>query len=193
MPNTAPEELKRSSRADEIIKARETWVRGWDLVLPIDAYGSREKCPVEKIISLLKDDKLDPNHVDVLGLRPLHKAAARGFTEAVAVLLDHGAEIDALDSLGMTALAKCSDEEKHQETKELLLSRGAKNIPAPREKIFKFKPGGRHYWCFKYDDDGNSNENNPDAMEVDPPEWALKAQRERDLLTQIESSTDPEE
>ena len=36
------------------------------------------------------------------------------------MLLDHGADIDAVDNLGYTALAKCGDEEKCAEAKALV-------------------------------------------------------------------------
>lgn len=151
---------------------RETWLRGFDYVLPIDAGFGDYKGPIEKLVELLEVDKLDPNEVDILGLRPLHKAAARGYTEAIAVLLDHGADIDAVDNLGMTALAKCGDKPEAAEAKALLLARGAKEIPVPRKKIFKYSLRGKSYWTWAEDENGNSNEFNADAEEVEPPPYA---------------------
>ena len=171
-----PEEAQR--RAEKAKKSREEWVRGFDHVLPIDTGYGNFKGPIEKLIELLEVDKLDPNEVDqCFGLRPLHKAAARGYTEAIKVLLDHGADIDALDNIGMTALAKCGDKEECAEAKALLVARGAKDIPVPRKKIFRYNPGGKSYWIYAEDDEGNDNETNPDAPEVEPPDFAKRIQQ----------------
>lgn len=64
----------------------------------------------ELVKSLLSKYKhaLDLNAPDsILGWTPLHVAAYRGFAELVELLLDHGADMKALDKQGKTALIRC--------------------------------------------------------------------------------------
>ena len=156
-------------------ESRDSWVRGFDHILPIDFGHTNDKGPIDKLIELLEVDKLDPNEVDRMGgIRPLHKAAARGYTEAVAVLLDHGADIDAVNNTGMTALAlaETGDALVTADARALLIARGAKDIKAPKKKRFIYNPSGKSYWIYAEDENGNSNERNHDAEEVEAPAYA---------------------
>ena len=136
------------SKRGKEMRSRETWVRGYDHVLPIDYQMGTWKGPLEKLVELLEVDKLDPNERDAaLGLTPLMKAASRGYLEAINVLLDHGADIDLRDNTGMTALHKCWKE--HPECKELLLKRGATRFPWPKKNVFNYRfksTGEKSYW-----------------------------------------------
>ena len=130
--------LPREERAKRIAKSRATWVRGYDHVLPIDYTHSKFKGPIEKLVSLLEDDRLDPNERDqAFNLTPLMKAAARGYTEAIDVLLDHGADIDLKDNMGMTALHKAW--KRYPEARARLIARGATMFPWPVKRVFHYK------------------------------------------------------
>jgi hypothetical protein len=59
---------------------------------------------------------------------PLHIAASHGYSDAAALLLDHGAQVDAHDDYGFTPIHKAASE-GHHDTIRLLLHRGAD--PAP--------------------------------------------------------------
>jgi len=204
-PDNPAEGGVKETKAEKIERSRKKWVRGFDHVLPIDHTHGNFKGPIEKLVSLLEDDKLDPNEKDVMGLRPLHKAAARGYAQAIAVLLDHGADINAQDNLGMTPLAKCTtknadgtftDKPECAEAKALLIERGAKDIPAPRARRFRYDPTGHSYWTwaedengrrYSYDADDESGKNlgrfhysNWDACteEIDPPPFLGKTKEE---------------
>jgi len=142
-------------------KMREQWIRGLDHVLPIDTGYGKFKGPIEKLKEMLDSKEVDANQQDVMALRPLHKAAARGYTEACAMLLDFGAEIDALDNAGMSALMKAEDEKyggPYEETVALLKARGAKTIKRERQKRFRYNPGGHSYWTWAEDEEGNKYE-----------------------------------
>mmetsp|Transcript_73549 Transcript_73549/g.202021 ORF Transcript_73549/g.202021 Transcript_73549/m.202021 type:complete len:186 (-) Transcript_73549:296-853(-) len=163
------------SRAAKAERSRKKWVKGLNLVLPIDMGFAQHKGPIKKLVELLESKEVDANEEDIMKLRPLHKAAARGYTEAIAVLLDHGAEIDAADVNGLTALAKCGDRPECAEARALLLARGATDTAQPRKKLFRYRPKpDRSYWIFAQDENGNSNDNNPDAPECEPPAYAVK-------------------
>lgn len=145
--NIATQDIPKETKAEKIARQRATWVRGFDHVLPIDYTHGKYKGPLEKLISLLEDDKLDPNTRDkALGLTPLMKAAARGYIEAIDVLLDHGADPDLKDNCGFTALHKCW--KTHPACKEKLIARGATVFPWPKKRIFKyrFKGMGQSHW-----------------------------------------------
>ena len=142
------EEFAGMSKSEKHAKQRLTWVRGFDHVLPIDTGWGLFKGPVDKLLQLIKEEGLDVNERDVGGLTPLMKAAARDHTEAIAVLLDNGADINATDNSGYTALHKCSIKPYtlHEAARKLLLERGAKEFPKPKQRIFKYNPGGESYW-----------------------------------------------
>jgi len=59
------------------------------------------------------------------GRRPIHFAADFGHTDMVEYLLSKGADVDAMDSHGITALL-AAIWEGHTETVKLLLTRGAR-------------------------------------------------------------------
>lgn len=141
------EEYTGLSTEEKHAKMREEWIRGFDLVLPLDTGYGNYCGPVEILTRLVKEEGKDVNELDVLGLTPLMKAAARGHTEAVKVLLDLGADIDRKDNVGYTALMKCED--KHPETAAVLVERGAKVEPKPRLKALKYRPGGKTEWVDK--------------------------------------------
>lgn len=70
-------------------------------------------------------NRANPNgHDRVPGMRPLITAAQRGWTPMVELLLSSGAAIEALGSLGFSALY-CATIENHLEVVRLLLSHGA--------------------------------------------------------------------
>ncbi len=60
-----------------------------------------------------------------IGKSPLPDAAYRGHLDLVNILLDHGADINAKDELGFTALARATSFQNHPEIAKLLIERGA--------------------------------------------------------------------
>merc|ERR1740133_259022 len=76
--------------------------------------------------ALDKTEFEDANGRYYFGLTPLMKAAARGYTEAIQMLLDNGAEINLKDNMGMTALDKTEyGDNDYKESAALLRSKGA--------------------------------------------------------------------
>jgi uncharacterized protein len=67
---------------------------------------------------------LNPNSRTPIGETPLHIAAVRGDTSAIAALLDAGAQIDTPGEHGYTALHEAVAQ-RHAAAVTLLLSRGA--------------------------------------------------------------------
>src|SRR5947209_8868630 len=67
---------------------------------------------------------LSPHSRTAVGETPLHVAAIRGDTSAIAALLDAGADIDSRGEHGYTPLHEAA-EQGHAAAVELLLSRGA--------------------------------------------------------------------
>ena len=78
----------------------------------------------EKIESLLKDPRVDPNFCRTDGQTALHVAATNGWTDAVAVLLEFGANVNSKDKSGRTAL-HYAGEFGNTESIRVLLERGA--------------------------------------------------------------------
>ena len=76
-------------------------------------------------INRLIDDGARVNAADGDGWRPLHMAAQVGHTEAARILLDRGAEVDAPDKKGVTALALARDR-KDKAMESLLRRFGAR-------------------------------------------------------------------
>ena len=72
----------------------------------------------------------NPNHADHQGLAPLHFACAAGHAELAGVLLDNGADIDAVDGAGGTPLTHACDA-LSTTCVDLLLERGANPKRAP--------------------------------------------------------------
>jgi len=162
-------------------------------VLPIDHTHGKFKGPIEKLKEMLDSKEVDPNQRDVMNLTPLMKAAARGYTEAAKMLLDYGAEIDATDNIGYTALRKAEDAKyggPYTETAELLRSRGAKDVPLAREKRFRYDPSGKSYWTWAEDENGKKYEYVEDntiypnweacTEEVEPPDYLGTTKAELD-------------
>jgi len=76
---------------------------------------------IETLKSLLEDKTLDLEQRNQYGDTALILAALNNQVEAVRLLLDHGAKIDAIGSFGNTALISAS----RKESAELLVERGA--------------------------------------------------------------------
>jgi len=79
---------------------------------------------IEEVSLLLKQGHLANEALPIIGIRPLTLAAAYGHADVVRVLLEHGAEINAEDFTGWTALHAGSFT-GDSETVSLLLDRGA--------------------------------------------------------------------
>lgn len=79
---------------------------------------------IEEVSLLLKQGHLANEALPIIGIRPLTLAAAYGHADVVRVLLEHGAEINAEDFTGWTALHAGSFT-GDSETISLLLDRGA--------------------------------------------------------------------
>ena len=79
---------------------------------------------IEKVSLLLKQGHLANDALPIIGTRPLTLAAAYGHADVVRVLLEHGAEVNAEDFTGWTALHAGSFT-GDSETVSLLLDRGA--------------------------------------------------------------------
>ncbi len=79
---------------------------------------------IEKVSLLLKQGHLPNEAIPIIGIRPLTLAAAYGHADVVRVLLEHGAEVNAEDFTGWTALHAGSFT-GDSETVSLLLDRGA--------------------------------------------------------------------
>lgn len=77
-----------------------------------------------KVLQLLKQGHHANETLPVVGTRPLTLAAAYGHADVVRVLLEHGAEVNAEDFTGWTALHAGSFT-GDSETVSLLLDRGA--------------------------------------------------------------------
>lgn len=135
--------------------SRDTWIRGLDLVLPLDT-GYGKYCGPVDVLEKLIADGLDVNAPDrCMGLTPLMKAAARNHVEAIKCLIKHGADLNAKDNCGYTALHKCSGKSKepkygeyplYEEARACLLEAGAEDNPEPKKRIFKYSFDGNSYW-----------------------------------------------
>ena len=79
---------------------------------------------IEKVSLLLKQGHLANEALPIIGTRPLTLAAAYGHVDVVRLLLEHGAEVNAEDFSGWTALHAGSFM-GDSETVSLLLERGA--------------------------------------------------------------------
>jgi len=79
---------------------------------------------IEEVSLLLKQGHLANEALLIIGIRPLTLAAAYGHADVVRVLLEHGAEVNAEDFTGWTALHAGSFT-GDSETVSLLLDRGA--------------------------------------------------------------------
>ncbi|KAF9683723.1 hypothetical protein SADUNF_Sadunf04G0044000 [Salix dunnii] len=78
----------------------------------------------------LLNSGVDVNFRDIDDRTALHIASCQGFTQVVALLLDHGAEIDPKDRWGSTPLADAIFYKNHDVIK-LLEKHGAKPLMAP--------------------------------------------------------------
>jgi ankyrin repeat protein len=81
----------------------------------------------KELVTLIFDTcpNVDVNPSTLAGVRPLHLAAIPGFSELASELIDRGAEIDAIDNGGLTAL-RVAVEHGQLETVKMLISRGAR-------------------------------------------------------------------
>ena len=166
----AGEDEPEMASKDKKDAARAEWVRGFSHVLPIDHEMTKFKGPIEKLKSLIDEEKYDVNERDqAMGLTPLMKAASRGYVEAIELLLDRGADPDLKDNTGKTALHKCWAQ--YPECKELLLKRGATKFPWPVKNHFhyKFKGYGESYW--EEMDDPDAPEDVEKAPLSEPKYW----------------------
>ena len=77
-----------------------------------------------EVLSLIRDGAGVNARGSTNGSTPLIKAAARGFTDTVRILVEKGAEVDATDNAGRTALMEAAFE-GYTETVRFLLQKGA--------------------------------------------------------------------
>jgi ankyrin repeat protein len=94
-----------------------------------------------EVLTLLLEHHLDVNAIcpGFVELLPLHFAAGRDALECAQILLNHGADIDAEDSLnGMTALEFALDEMVGPRVARLLIERGA-NIRGALGRVEYFR------------------------------------------------------
>jgi hypothetical protein len=77
-----------------------------------------------KVMKLLLEAKADPNIPDDNGVLPLHTAAIYGNQEAISMLLDYGAKVNAI--YDNETACDWADRSAHPGTSSLLRSRGAK-------------------------------------------------------------------
>jgi hypothetical protein len=125
---------------DKRERGREEWVRGLDHVLPIDYTHGNWCGPVEKLVEMLDSGEVGIEDLDVMNLRPLHKAAARSHIAAMEVLLARGADVNAQCNGGETPLIKAK-RKGHQEAVELLIKHGAEDLPVPPPRTDFSIPG----------------------------------------------------
>lgn len=92
---------------------------GWTLLNVVARKNNLE------IARLLLQHHVNPNTPADSGIRPLSRAALFGHVNMVRVLLDYGADIDAVDGCGYTALLYSIFGETKPSTTSLLLERGA--------------------------------------------------------------------
>jgi len=93
------------------------------------AVANRDMQKATEMTTLLVSKGADVNVVQEGGWTPLQQAAAHGYTQLVAYLLDHGADIQAKATDGRTALDLATGS-NHQQAAELLKARSASAPPA---------------------------------------------------------------
>ncbi|CEJ90318.1 hypothetical protein VHEMI06109 [[Torrubiella] hemipterigena] len=86
------------------------------------AIDANQPAAVEALLAAGAD--IEEPHRDDYGCRPLGFAACRGHDEIVRILLDHGADMEARNSVDATAVVSLATE-GHVSTMQLLLERGA--------------------------------------------------------------------
>ncbi|MCX5689002.1 MAG: ankyrin repeat domain-containing protein [Planctomycetota bacterium] len=86
---------------------------------------STQPAPAAPCIDLLIRAGAFVDHVDRNGFTSLHKAVQRGDLGAASMLIDHGADVNARDSHGETALVIALSSRASEAMVKLLLDRGA--------------------------------------------------------------------
>lgn len=92
------------------------------------------------IVQALVDTAVDINVKDrTFGYTPLIVAARQGHIDIVQILLERGADVEATDNYGSTALYWAKKNQR-EEIVQLLLEAGARDEPVPLEPITHSQP-----------------------------------------------------
>ena len=127
--------LRAAARANRVDEARELVEQGASVNakdargLSAYLYATSEVGPEPALLELLLDNGADVRSLDEQDSTGLIRAAQRGYPELVQSLIDAGAELDHVNSLGWTALTAAvvlgDGTEPYVETVKMLLEAGA--------------------------------------------------------------------
>ncbi|UCC44418.1 MAG: ankyrin repeat domain-containing protein [Candidatus Zixiibacteriota bacterium] len=130
MTPVSASEIHDAAKAGDLQTVKQLTADNTELISSTDRFGRtalhwacRGVHPA--LIGYLLETGADVNVKDRNGIQPLHSTASRGHSEAVALLIDKGASVDARSDLDGGTPLHYAAENGHREVVKLLLSKGA--------------------------------------------------------------------